>query len=187
MDLITVILTGVGLSMDAFAVAISKGLSARRVNLRQCLLTGIWFGGFQALMPLTGYFIGSAFAAQIEAVDHWVAFGLLCFLGIRMIKGGLQGEEEINNSFAFRPMLVLAVATSIDALAAGIAFSMDHTVHIGFVCAVIGIITFLFSAAGVRIGSIFGSRLRSAAQVIGGIILIFIGVRILLIHLEIWS
>lgn len=183
MDPLAIILTGIGLSMDAFAVAVSKGLSAGRVSLRQCLVTGFWFGGFQALMPFLGYFIGATFAAQIEAADHWVAFALLGFLGIRMIREGVTKGEEISASFACRPMLILALATSIDALAAGIAFSLQAGFNIWAACAIIGAITFAFSFAGLRIGSIFGAKFRGPAEIAGGVILILIGIRILAEHL----
>ncbi len=186
MSIAELILIAVGLSADAFAVAVCKGLSVREAKLKHYLLIGAWFGGFQALMPLIGYFLGSLFAEYIESVDHWVAFGLLAFLGIKMIVEALRGESEATDgSFSFVAMLVLAIATSIDALASGIAFAVLEGVNIFLSVAVIGVTTFVFSAAGLKIGNVFGAKFKTGAEIAGGAILILIGVKILLEHLGI--
>ncbi|MBO4573497.1 MAG: manganese efflux pump [Clostridia bacterium] len=184
MHVFELILISIGLSADAFAVAVCKGLSVRKTKFRHYLITGAWFGGSQALMPLIGYFVGSLFAGYIESIDHWVAFVLLSFLGVKMIiEGASKKEESVDDSFAFFPMLVLAVATSIDALMSGVAFAMLEGVNIFVTVAAIGGITFALSAVGLKIGNVFGARFRSAAEIAGGIILILIGVKILLQHL----
>ncbi len=180
-------LTAVGLSMDAFAVAMCKGLATQKVRLKHMLLAGVWFGGFQALMPLIGYFIGRIFSESevVKTYDHWIAFALLAFLGIKMIWGALKsGDEPANGSFAVREMFLMAVATSIDALASGIAFA---TVDVNIVWAVtfIGVLTFLFSAFGVKLGNIFGEKFKSKAELAGGVILTLMGLKILLEHLGI--
>lgn len=176
----------VGLSMDAFAVSICKGLSVQKVSLRHAACAGLWFGGFQALMPFLGWLLGVQFQAIIERFDHWIAFVLLVALGINMIHEARADEEEecSNSSFAWRVMLPLAVATSIDALAVGVTFAF---LRVDILPAVlfIGVVTFLFSAIGVRLGSVFGSRYETIAQIFGGIILILMGCKILLEHLGI--
>ena len=175
----------VGLSMDAFAVSVCKGLSIRELKLRQALIVGAWFGAFQALMPAVGWLLGSAFTDLIESVDHWIAFVLLSIIGGNMIREALSHEEEeANPSLAPVTMLLLAVATSIDALAVGITFAFLR-VDILPAVALIGVCTFLISAAGVKIGNIFGSRYKSGAELAGGIVLVLIGVKILLEHLGI--
>ena len=183
-------LLAVGVSMDAFAVSICKGLAMKRATLGSMAIVGGWFGGFQALMPLIGFYLGTLFAAAIEAVDHWVAFGLLALIGGNMLKEALEkhGEccccaDEHNADLGVRTMLVMAVATSIDALAVGISLAMAGGVNIWLSIALIGLTTFSFSAAGVKIGSLFGAAFERKAQLAGGAILILIGLKILLEHL----
>ena len=180
------ILLAIGLSMDAFAVAVCKGLAGGKAQPKHLLLCGAWFGGFQALMPFLGYLLGSAFAIYIEAFDHWVAFFLLAVIGIGMIREAFDRDgEQADASYAVRTMLVMALATSIDALAVGITFGVLANVNLPLALALIGGITFLLSALGVKIGSIFGARYRFAAQLCGGILLILLGAKILLEHLHI--
>ena len=185
-------LLAVGVSMDAFAVAICKGLAMKRATIGGMATVGGWFGGFQALMPLLGCFLGTLFAAAIEAVDHWVAFGLLGIIGFNMLKEafdrscGLDDcgcEDEHNADLGGKTMFVMAVATSIDALAVGISLAMAGGVNIWLSVALIGLTTFSFSAAGVKIGSIFGAAFEKKAQLAVGLILILLGVKILLEHL----
>ena len=168
----------VGLSMDAFAVSVCKGLSLGKIKAKHMCLAGIWFGGFQALMPLVGYFLGSFFADVITKYSHWIAFALLAFLGAKMIKESFE-SEELDDNMGWKTMLVLAVATSIDASAVGVTFAF-FDVNILFAVIVIGVTTFAFSAAGVKIGSVFGEKYKSKAEIAGGIILILIGLKILL-------
>ena len=182
-------LIGIGLSMDAFAVAICKGLGMERINKRDTLLLALFFGGFQALMPLTGYLLGSRFASYIERWDHWIAFVLLAFIGGNMIRESRAGDKEdeeqpSNGEVRHKELLVLAVATSIDALAVGVTFSMvELSVSIGLAVALIGCTTFLISLGGVYVGNVFGARYKSRAELVGGAILILIGVKVLLEHL----
>lgn len=178
-------LIGIGLSMDAFAVAICKGLGMERINKRDTLLLALFFGGFQALMPLTGYLLGSRFASYIERWDHWIAFVLLAFIGSSMIRESReQEEEEIEHggSIRYRELFTLAVATSIDALAVGVTFAFLQ-VNIVPAITIIGCTTFVISIAGVYVGNVFGSRYKSRAEFTGGVILILIGLKILLEHL----
>ena len=180
-------LIGIGLSMDAFAVAICKGLGMERINKRDTLLLALFFGGFQALMPLTGYLLGSRFASYIERWDHWIAFVLLAFIGGNMIRESREQEkEEIEHggSIRYRELFTLAVATSIDALAVGVSFAFLG-VHIAPAVTLIGCTTFVLTLVGVWVGNLFGSRYKSRAELTGGIILILIGVKILLEHLGI--
>ena len=180
------LLLAVGLSMDAFAVSVCKGLGMTKSSVKGGLLCGLWFGGFQALMPLIGFFLGSLFAGAIEAFDHWVAFGLLAVIGVNMLKEALEkGESCPTNSadLSAKTMFVMAVATSIDALAVGISLAMAGIDNIFLAVGLIGLMTFLLSALGVKIGCVFGSRYERKAQVAGGVILIALGVRILLEHL----
>lgn len=179
----------VGLSMDAFAVAVCKGLALKKATPGGMTLVGLWFGGFQALMPLIGYFVGVQFRDSIAAFDHWIAFFLLGLIGANMIREAFpkkedEEDEKSNNSLSFRAMLPMAVATSIDALAVGVSFAF---LKVSIVPAVsfIGVTTFMLSAAGVKIGSLFGLRYKNKAELIGGIILILIGLKILLEHLGI--
>ena len=187
MGSVELILLAVGLSMDAFAVSICKGLAMKKADGRSMAICGAWFGGFQALMPLIGYFLGNLFANGIKAFDHWVAFGLLTFIGINMLKEAWNKEEgcnlNSNNDISVKNMFVMAVATSIDALAVGISLAMAGNVSIITAVFLIGIITFSFSAAGVKIGNIFGCKFEKKAQLAGGCILIFLGTKILLEHL----
>ena len=189
MGLIELCFIAVGLSMDAFAVSICKGLACREQNLRNNLLAGLYFGGFQGLMPAIGWLLGVRFSEAITSIDHWIAFILLSFIGGSMIRESRSGaeEEELDASFGFRAMLPLAVATSIDALAVGVSFAflgMTGREILG-AAALIGAVTFVLSAVGVRVGSVFGSRFKSRAELCGGVILIFIGLKILLEHLGI--
>lgn len=176
--------TALALSMDAFAVAICKGLSACRVKPMNMLVTGLWFGGFQALMPLLGYLLGNAFESYITSFDHWIAFALLALLGVNMIKESFSAECECSNSsFAVGVMFTMAIATSIDALASGIAFAVIPNVNIWLAISLIGVITFSLSAIGVKVGAVFGARFKKYAELFGGIVLILIGTKILLEHL----
>ena len=187
MNLWELFIIAVGLSMDAFAVSICKGLSVRRVSLRHAVCAGLWFGGFQALMPLLGWLLGSRFQAAIERYDHWIAFVLLVFLGVNMLREARSGDAEecTDSSFAWRVMLAMALATSIDALAVGVTFAF---LQVSILPAIlfIGLTTFFLSALGVRLGSVFGRRYRTAAQILGGVILIVMGVKILLEHLGVF-
>lgn len=182
MGLVDLFLIAVGLSMDAFAVAICKGLSVKKVTLKHGLIVGLYFGGFQAGMPLLGYLLGSSFAKYIEAFDHWVAFILLGIIGINMIRESREKEEELNASFGLKAMLPMAVATSIDALAVGISFAFMR-VQIGWAVLFIGVTTFALSAIGVKLGNLFGAKYKSKAELFGGIVLILLGTKILLEHL----
>ena len=183
------LLLAVGVSMDAFAVSICKGLAMKRVTLKEEMTCGLWFGGFQALMPTIGFFLGTLFAEAIEAVDHWVAFVLLAVIGINMLKEAFGGEEECcccdekNADLSVKAMFVMAVATSIDALAVGISLAMAGNVNIWLAAAFIGVCTCSLSALGVKIGNVFGSRYEQKAQIAGGAILILLGLKILLEHL----
>ncbi|MFR7989836.1 MAG: manganese efflux pump MntP family protein [Anaerovoracaceae bacterium] len=182
MGIIELLLLAIGLAMDAFAVSVCKGLSVEGAGGKQMFTAGIWFGGFQALMPAVGYLLGSAFTGYISAVDHWIAFVLLCFIGINMIKESFsKEEEEVGSSFGFRSMFPMAVATSIDALAVGITFAFLE-VNIITAVSAIGVITFFISALGIKIGSIFGCRFKAKAERFGGAILILLGLKILLEH-----
>lgn len=188
MSILEIIILAVGLAMDAFAVSICKGLAMEKATLRSCAVVGLWFGGFQALMPLLGWLLGSSFASYITKFDHWIAFGLLLLIGGNMIKESLEkdedgdGGEKQENPLAFKGMLLMAIATSIDALAVGVTFAF---LEVGVLAAVliIGAITFAISGGGVAIGNIFGSRWKSKAELAGGIILVLLGTKILLEHL----
>ena len=188
MSILEILLLGIGLSMDAFAVSICKGLSTKKLQVKHYLIIGAWFGGFQALMPTIGYFLGSTFEQYITAFDHWVAFVLLAAIGANMIKESFSKEEsETNVSFAFKTMLLMALATSIDALAVGITFALLPEVNVPLAVCLIGATTFLCSAAGLRVGNLFGLRYKAKAELAGGIILILIGLKILLEHLGVIS
>ena len=174
---------GIGLAMDAFAVSVGKGLATPKYEPKGSLICGLWFGGFQMLMPLIGCFLGTQFAGYIESVDHWIAFVLLALIGGNMIRESRSGEaEDVDSSYAPMRMLPLAVATSIDALAVGVTFAFLGT-DIWSAVAVIGVTTFVLSAAGVRIGSVFGEKYASRAELAGGVLLVLMGTRILLNHL----
>ena len=180
-------LLAVGLSMDAFAVSICKGLSMSKARLKESAICGAWFGGFQGLMPLIGFFLGTLFADAIVSFDHWVAFGLLAIIGINMLKEAFSKEEEgcCGCDLSFKTMLIMAVATSIDALAVGISLAMAGNVNIWVAVILIGITTFILSGIGVKIGNVFGSKFEKKAQIAGGCILILLGLKILLEHLGI--
>ena len=185
-------LLAVGLSMDAFAVSICKGLAMKKADWKGQLTCGVWFGGFQALMPLIGFFLGSLFAEAIEAVDHWVAFGLLALIGANMLKEAFTKEEcdcgeKADADLSVKTMFVMALATSIDALAVGISLAMAGNVNIFAAIALIGVTTCVLSAVGVKIGNVFGARFEKRAQMAGGIILVILGIKILLEHLGIWG
>lgn len=189
MQLWELFVIAVGLSMDAFAVAICKGLSVQKINPCHTLIAGAWFGGFQGLMPLAGYLLGKGFAHLIESVDHWVAFVLLAFIGGNMIREALSGEEdecgeckECGGSFGVKKMFPMAVATSIDALAVGVSFAFLK-VRIVPAITFIGVITFVLSAVGVVVGNVFGAKFKSKAELAGGIVLIGMGAKILIEHL----
>ncbi len=188
MGIVDLLLLALGVSMDAFAVSICKGLAMQKATLKEGLTCGLWFGGFQALMPTIGFFLGTLFAVAIEAVDHWVAFVLLAIIGINMLKEAFEKEdccccEEHTADLSVKTMFVMAVATSIDALAVGISLAMAGDVNIWMAAALIGLFTCGMSAVGVKIGNLFGSRFEKKAQLAGGVILILIGLRILLEHL----
>ena len=186
MDIISLLAISVALSMDAFSVSICKGLATKKFSFKTALLCGLWFGGFQALMPGIGYFLGAQFEHLITSFDHWIAFGLLLIIGVNMIREALSEEEEGSGESCactgFKTMLMMAMATSIDALAVGVSFAF-LSVDIWKSVAVIGVTTFLFSFVGVKIGNIFGSRYSKAAEITGGVILILLGIKILLEHL----
>ena len=183
--------------MDAFAVSICKGLATKKLEIKHMCIVGIWFGGFQALMPIIGYYLGSTFSSYITKIDHWIAFALLAFIGINMIKESLEkpkcDSEEckngqcnidnnesitVNNPFAVKTMFIMAIATSIDALAVGVTFAFLD-VNVWVAVAFIGIITFAMSAIGIKIGNIFGDKYKSKAEFAGGVILILLGIKIL--------
>ena len=187
MTLVEIFLVGVGLSMDAFAVAICKGLAMPRVNRKQTLLIGLYFGVFQAVMPLTGWLLGSQFARHVTKMAPWIAFVLLAWIGGSMIHESLSEKEEEEQAepveLRHRELLMLAIATSIDALAVGVSFSMvELTVPIYAAAALIGCTTFAISVAGVFVGNLFGARYKNRAEFVGGAILILIGLKILLEH-----
>ncbi len=186
MGFFELMMLSVGLSMDAFAVSICKGLSMKKAGLKEGMLCGVWFGGFQGLMPVIGFFLGTLFAKQIEAFDHWVAFALLVLIGANMLKEAFTKCDDCRQQDAdlsAKTMLVMAVATSIDALAVGISLAMAGDVNIWVAMALIGVVTFLMCTAGVKIGNIFGSRYEKKAEAAGGSILILLGIKILLEHL----
>ena len=185
MDLFTLFTLAVGLSMDAFAVSVCKGLAMRSITAGKALLVGAWFGSFQALMPLAGYLLGVRFRDRITAIDHWIAFVLLSLIGVNMIREALSKEEEPESErLDVKTMLTLAVATSIDALAVGITFAF-LSVEVLPAVSFIGVTTFILSVAGVKIGNVFGTRYKSKAELAGGVILILLGTKILLEHLGI--
>ena len=185
MGLLELFILAAGLSMDAFAVSVCKGLAMPKITLKGTLTVGLWFGGFQALMPAAGYLLGAQFREKITAVDHWIAFILLALIGANMIKEACSDDcEEETESLDVRTMFLLAVATSIDALAVGITFAFLD-VHILAAVSFIGITTFTLSAVGVKIGNVFGTRCKAKAELAGGSILILLGLKILLEHLGI--
>ncbi len=182
MSLLELFILAVGLSMDAMAVAVCKGLSAQKLKPRHAVITGLYFGGFQAAMPIIGYLLAWSFRAYIERVDHWIAFVLLGLIGANMIKESFGKAEECDCSFCPKAMLPMAVATSIDALAVGVTFAFLQ-VRILPAVTLIGVITFALSAVGVYIGHLFGAKFKSKAELVGGIVLVLMGCKILLEHL----
>ena len=184
MNMFDLFVIAVGLSMDAFAVSVCKGLAVQKVGKRHIMAVGMYFGGFQALMPLVGYFLGKQFESMITSIDHWIAFVLLAVIGGNMAREALSQEEEEqpDSSFGFRTMLPLAVATSIDALAVGVTFAFLNVSIIPAVM-LIGSTTFALSAGGLQVGNVFGTRYKSKAELVGGIILICLGGKILVEHL----
>lgn len=186
MNLLELFLIAAGLSMDAFAVSVCKGLATKEIRLRHFFIVGLWFGGFQALMPALGYFLGSGFEQYISHLDHWIAFILLALIGGNMIREALSKEEECHNaSFRAGTMFVMAVATSIDALAVGITFALLPDVNIAAAVSFIGVTTFILSGAGLKIGNVFGIKYKAKAEFAGGLILVLMGIKILLEHLGI--
>jgi len=182
MGFVELFILAVGLSMDAFAISICKGLSVPKIEKKHLIITGLWFGGAQAVMPLVGYALGTGFQSFIEQFDHWIAFALLGIIGVGMIKESREECKCLDSSFSPKVMLPLAIADSIDALAAGVTFAFLK-INIFPAVVLIGITTFVFSAAGVRLGNKFGAKYRSRAELTGGIILILMGTKILLEHL----
>ncbi len=185
MDILEISLIGIGLAMDAFAVSICKGLSMKKFNWKKAIIIALYFGIFQALMPVLGYFLGSTFSSFVQSVDHWIAFILLAIIGANMIKDSMDDEEEKRNDRVdVKTMLLLAIATSIDALAIGVTFAFFE-VNLWFSISIIGIITLVLSFLGVVIGNKFGDKFQNRAELAGGIVLIIIGLKILLEHLGI--
>ena len=183
MSLITLFITAVGLSMDAFAVSICKGLAMKKHSWKKAIIIGLWFGGFQALMPVIGYFLGSSFESYVNFIDHWIAFVLLSLIGASMIKEALSAaEESVNDSVDAKTMFLLAIATSIDALAVGVTYAFLQ-VQIVPAVTFIGVITLILSIVGVKIGNVFGTKYKAKAEITGGVILILMGIKILLEHL----
>lgn len=183
MGIFELVIVGFGLAMDAFAVAVGKGLSARRIVPREVVITGLWFGGFQALMPIIGYMLGSTFHSAVSSIDHWIAFALLLLIGLNMIREAIWGDDgQSDADFGVRSMLLMAIATSIDALAVGISIAFLAT-DIWVAALIIGVVTFLLSAAGVLLGHVLGARIGGKASLAGGIVLIAIGVKILIEHI----
>lgn len=182
MGIIELLVLAVGLSMDAFAVSVCKGLSVKRAKAKHCLIAGAYFGGFQALMPLIGWLLGRQFESLIKNIDHWIAFALLAIIGANMIRESFDKSNEVNASFSFKTMLPLAIATSIDALAVGVTFAFLD-VSIAPAVSIIGATTLVISAAGVKIGNLFGAKFKSKAEIAGGTILILLGIKILIEHL----
>lgn len=185
MDILTLFILAVGLSMDAFAVAVCKGLAMGKMTWRKAAVVGLWFGGFQALMPAVGYMLGEQFKDKITFIDHWIAFFLLGLIGVNMIREAYsKEEEEADGSLGVKEMFVLAVATSIDALAVGVTFAF-LSVNLFSAVAFIGTVTFALSVMGVKVGNVFGVKYKAKAELAGGVILIFLGMKILLEHMGI--
>ena len=185
MGILEVVLVAIGLAMDAFAVSICKGLSMKKMSWKKAIIVGGYFGIFQGLMPVIGYFLGTTFESLVTKIDHWIAFGLLVFIGINMLKEAFSNESEnCNDNVDFKAMIVLAIATSIDALAVGITFAFLKT-NIVLASILIAIITFVVCIIGVKIGNKFGDKYERKAETVGGLILIFMGIKILLEHLSI--
>ena len=184
MGIAELIILAFGLAMDAFAVSICKGLAMKKTGFKECAIVGLWFGGFQAAMPLIGYFLGKAFEKYITSLDHWIAFILLGLIGAMMIKESFEKEEdEADASLSPKTMVVMAIATSIDALAVGISFGVLPDVNITAAVSLIGIITLALCMVGVKIGNVFGAKYKSKAEFAGGVILVLLGTKILIEHL----
>lgn len=184
MGIVELVVISIGLGMDAFAIAVCKGLSIKNLNFKNMITVGLYFGGFQAIMPVIGYLLGFGFREKIILIDHWITLILLCIIGINMIKESRGYSENLDDSLGFKTMLLLSVATSLDALAVGVTFAfLDVSLIVAII--LIGTITFVLSVFGVKIGNICGSRYQSISCVVGGIILIFLGVKIFLEHLGI--
>lgn len=185
MGLVELFLLAVGLSMDAFAVSVCKGLAMKRCSLRNAAVCGLWFGGFQALMPAIGYFLGYRFREYITAIDHWIAFALLLLIGGNMVREAVgKGEDEAaDDSLDVKTMLLLAIATSIDALAVGVTFAFLPDTNVPAAVLFIGTVTFVLSMIGVKVGNVFGSKYKARAEILGGVILILLGIKILVEHL----
>lgn len=180
MNIFELCMLGIGLAMDAFAVSVCKGLSMKKLNVKHAIIIGLYFGGFQALMPLIGFLLGTTFQDKIVSIDHWIAFILLVLIGANMIKESLSNEEEeVDPSVGFKTMIVLAIATSIDALAVGVSLAFVQA-NIFYAITIIGVITFAISVLGVKIGHVFGTKYKAKAEFVGGVILILIGLKILL-------
>ena len=185
MSLWDIVVISVGVAMDAFAVSICKGLAMHKMDWRKAIIVGLYFGLFQAGMPVIGYFLGATFETLVTNIDHWLAFGLLSFIGGNMIREALSDDEgNVNDQVDFLTMLPLAIATSIDALSIGVTFAFLK-VNLWLAITFIGVITFAFSVCGVKIGNRFGNRYQKKAEITGGVILIFLGIKILLEHLGI--
>ena len=185
MKLFEIVVIAIGLAMDAFAVSVCKGLSMKKMNWKKAMIIAFYFGIFQALMPVLGYFLGSAFSSVVQKVDHWIAFVLLSIIGGNMIKESRDDElEKRNDNVDFKTMILLAIATSIDALAVGVTFAF-FKVNLWLAITIIGLITFVLAILGVLIGNKFGDRFQNSAELTGGIVLILIGLKILLEHLGI--
>lgn len=182
MTLLEILLIAIGLAMDAFAVSICKGISLKKMNWKKAIIVALYFGIFQALMPVIGYILGSAFEVFVTKIDHWIAFALLAFIGVNMLKDAFTNNtDNLNENVDFKTMIILAIATSIDALAVGITFAFLQ-VNIAISSVIIGIVTFIISIIGVKIGNKFGDKYERKAEVVGGFILIFMGIKILLEH-----
>lgn len=185
MDILELILIAIGLGMDAFAVSICKGISMQKMNWKKAIIIGLYFGIFQALMPVIGFTLGKAFENFVTSIDHWIAFGLLLIIGIKMIVDAFKEDNvSVNDSVNWKVMIILAIATSIDALAVGITFAFLQ-VNLLLAVSIIGIITFILCVIGTKIGNNFGNKFENKAEILGGIVLILIGVKILLEHLNI--
>lgn len=185
LNIVELFVTALALSMDAFAVAVCKGLALKNVKFKNCLWIGLWFGLFQAIMPTIGFFCAKLFETYVHNYAHWIAFGLLCLLGINMIKEALEEEEKSNSDICCKEMFVLAIATSIDAMAAGVSFEMIPEFNITLAVVFIGIFTFALSALGTKLGSVVGTKYNRKAELAGGIVLILLGVKIVLEHYNI--
>ncbi len=185
MDILELILIAIGLGIDAFAVSICKGISMSKMNWKKAIIIGLYFGIFQALMPVIGFILGKTFENLVTSIDHWIAFGLLLIIGIKMIIDAFKEDNiSVNDSINWKVMVILAIATSIDALAVGITFAFLQ-VNLLLAVSIIGIITFILCVIGTKIGNNFGNKFENKAEILGGIVLIFIGVKILLEHLNI--